>query len=103
MYFGLVFNGSCLLLVILCDCLLGSFLVAGRMAKVLFDSGSSFSYICKSFAAEMKDRPAHLAFHLNVMTPLGERSLAWKYLRSVNIALNGRDFKANLIIMGMQV
>ena len=79
-----------------------SFLVVGPMANVLFNLRSSFSYISKSFAAKMKDRPTHLTFHLNVVMPLGEHSLAWKYLWSVNIALGGRDFKANLIIMDMQ-
>ena len=72
------------------------------MAKVSFDSESSFSYIPESFAVEMKDRLARLAFHLNVVTPLGEHIIAWRYLRSVSIALNERDFKANLIIMDMQ-
>ena len=72
------------------------------MAKVLFDSGSSFSYISESFAAEMEDRQAKLAFHLNVVTPLGEHSLAWRYLQSVSMALNGKEFNDNLIIMDMQ-
>ena len=69
---------------------------------MLFDSGSSFSYISESFAAEMEDIPARLAFYLNVVTPLGEHSQAWKYLRSVGVVLNGREFDASLIIMNMQ-
>ena len=50
------------------------------MARVLFDSGSSFSFIFESFVAEIRDRPAKLAFHLNVVTSLGKHSLAWRYL-----------------------
>ena len=72
------------------------------MAKVSFDSGSSFSYISESLAVEMEDKPARLAFHLNVVMPLEEHSLAWRYLQSVSTALNGREFNARLIIMGMQ-
>ena len=72
------------------------------MAKLLFDLRSSFSYIFESFAVEMEDRPASLAFHLNVVTPLGEHSLAWRYLWFVSMALNGREFIASLIIMNMQ-
>ena len=50
--------------------ILGSFLVADRMARVLFDSGSSFSFTSESFAVEIGKRPARLAFHLDVVTPL---------------------------------
>ena len=86
----------------LCVSILGSFLVVDRMARVLFDSGSSFSFISESFVAEIGSRPAKLAFHLNVVTPLGELSLAWKYLLSVDIKLGNQDFKTGLIIMDMQ-
>ena len=71
------------------------------MAKVLFDSGSTFSFVSESFAAELDDVPAKLAFHLDVVTPLGEHSLAWSYLSSVDLELNGREFDASLILMGM--
>ena len=47
------------------------------MAKVLYDLGSTFSYIFESFAVEMEDRPAKLAFQLDVVTPLGEHNLAF--------------------------
>ena len=73
-----------------------------KMARVLFDSGSSFSFISESFAAEIGIKPARLAFHLDVVTPLGEHSLVWKYLRSVDVNLGEMDFKASLIIMNMQ-
>ena len=72
------------------------------MAKVLFDSGSTFSYVSESFAAEMEDRLAKLAFHLDVVMPLGEHSLAWRYLPSVNLELNGQEFDATLILMDMR-
>ena len=72
------------------------------MARVLFDSGSSFFFISESFAVEIGDRPVRLAFHLNVVTPLGEHSLVWRYLRSIGIKLGDRSFKASLIIMDMQ-
>ena len=42
----------------LCVPILGSFLVVDRIARVLFDSGSSFSFISKSFAVEIGSRPA---------------------------------------------
>ena len=45
--------------------------------------------------------PARLAFHLDVVTPLGEHSLAWRYLPSVDQELNGREFDASLILMGI--
>ena len=72
------------------------------MARELFDSRSSFSFIFESFAAEIGDRPAKLAFHLNMVTPLGEHSLAWRFLRSISIKLGDKDFKASLIITDMQ-
>ena len=71
------------------------------MAKVLFDLGSTFSYVSKSFAVEMEDRPAKMAFHLNLVTLLGEHSLAWRYLLFVNLALNAWEFDASLIIMDL--
>ena len=72
------------------------------MARVLFDSGSSFSFIFESFATEIGIKPAGLAFHLDVVTPLGEHSLVWKSLQSVDVKLGEMDFKAGLIIMDMQ-
>ena len=63
----------------------GSFLVADRMARVLFDSGSSFSFISKPFVAEIGIKPVRLAFQLDVVTPLGEHSLVWKYLWSIDV------------------
>ena len=69
---------------------------------VLFDSGSSFSFISKSFAAKIGIKPARVAFQLDVVTPLGEHSLVWKYLRLVDVKLGEMDFKASLIIMDMQ-
>ena len=72
------------------------------MARVLLESGSSFSFIFESFAVEIGSRPAKLAFHLNVVIPLGEHSLGWRYLRSVDIKLGNQDFKADLIIMDMK-
>ena len=80
----------------------GSFMVTDRMTKVLFDSGSSFSFISESFMAKNRDRPARLAFHLNVVTPLKEHSLTWRYLWSIGIRLGDKSFKASLIIMDMQ-
>ena len=58
----------------------GSFFVADRMARVLFDSGSSFSFISESFATEIAIKLASLAFQHDVVTPLGEHNLVWKYL-----------------------
>ena len=72
------------------------------MAKVLFDSGSSYSFISESFAAELGLRPARLAFHLDVVTPLGEHKLVWKFLRSIGVKLGEMDFEASLIVMGMR-
>ena len=76
--------------------------MADRMARVLFESGSSFSFISESFAAEIGIKPARLAFLLDVVSPLGEHNLVWKYLQSVAEKLGEMDFKASLIIMGMQ-
>ena len=59
--------------------------------------GALFSYYSfGSFAVEIGDRPVRLAFHLNVVTLLGENSLAWRYLWSVGIKLGDRSFKAQL-------
>ena len=67
------------------------------MVKVLFDLRSTFSFVSESFATELDDVPTRLAFHLDVVTPMGEHSLAWKYLPSVDLKLNGREFDVSLI------
>ena len=72
------------------------------MAKVLFDSGSSFSFISESFAAKIGIKPARLAFQLDVVTPLGEHSLVCKFLQSIDVKLGEMDFKAGLIVMDMR-
>ena len=87
---------------LLCMLSLGSFLVTDRMARVLFHSRSLISPISELFAVEIGNRSARLAFHLNVVTLLGERNLACKYLQSIGIVLGGMSFKASLILMDMQ-
>ena len=74
--------------VVACTLALGSYLVVGRMAKVLFELGSTFSFVSESFATKLDDVSARLAFHLDVVTPLGEHSLAWRYLLFVDLELN---------------
>jgi len=71
------------------------------MAKLLFDSGSSYSFISEEFAKGIKQQPARLGFQLQVITPLGEYNLAWRYLRSVNIDLGESRVTASLIILDM--
>ena len=71
------------------------------MVKVLFDSGSTFSFVFESFAVELDDMLARLVFLLDVVTPLDEHSLAWRYLLSVDLELNDREFNASLILIGM--
>ena len=101
-FFPLYYELFCLIGdVVGCALALGSYLVAGRMAKVLFDSGSTFSFVSKLFAAELDDVPAMLAFHLDGVTLQGKHSLVWRYLLSVDLELNGREFDASLILMGM--
>ena len=51
---------------------------------------------------EIGNKPVRLAFHLNVVTPLGKHILSWRYLQSVGIKLGDESFKASLIIMDMQ-
>ena len=87
---------------VVCSAIPGSFLVADNIARILFDTGSSFSFISESFAAEIGIKPTRLAFYLDVVTPLGEHNLVWKFFRSIGVKLREMDFEASLIVMDIR-
>ena len=94
------------MMIIVCSCgacfSLSSFLIADWITRVLFDSGSPFSFICESFTTKIGERSVRLAFHHNVMILSGEHSLTWKYLRLAGIILGGTSFKTSLIVINMR-
>lgn len=71
------------------------------MARVLFDSGSTYSFVSELFAKEIDLQPVQLGFQLQVVTPLKEHSLAWKYLSNVKMEISGESLTVELIILDM--
>ena len=76
-------------------------LVFGTPAHVLFDSGSSRSFVSSSFALHANRDLTLLKNKLIVTTPLGEQILRTSVFRGCEILVKGIVLKANLIPLEM--
>ena len=70
-------------------------------ATVLFDPGSTFSYVSIYFAPRLGMRSESLAEPVHVSTPIGEFLVVDQVLRSYLVTIQGCDTRANLIMLDM--
>ena len=79
--------------------MLGMFSVNSVLARVLFDSGASHSFVTEEFACTSKIQPTNLKHVMIVQIP-GSTTKARKNCKTIPIRINGIDFFANLIVLG---
>ena len=70
-------------------------------ARVLFDSGSSRSFVSSSFTLYANQELAPLKNKLVVITPLGEQILRTLVFKGYEVLVGGVVLKANLIPLEM--
>ncbi|XP_015165067.1 uncharacterized protein [Solanum tuberosum] len=75
--------------------------VCHRSASVLFDPGSTFSYVSTYFAAEFDMICDSMTVPIRVSTPVGEPLVVDRVYRSCLVSLAGYDTWVDLIILGM--
>jgi hypothetical protein len=81
------------------DVVYGMFLINSISASTLFDSGSSHSFITKSFV-EKHNLPKHpLKEMLYISSPGGDMKATHSCLH-VNLKIQGIDCSVNLVVLG---
>ena len=79
----------------------GTLLVCGIEAKILFDPGSTHSFLSPNFS-KLIDMPAReLEFVLTVSTPVGKQVVCRKHYPSCAINIGDVVLPANLILLEM--
>src|SRR3954471_15814328 len=81
------------------EVVLGMFSINSVRARVLFDSGASYSFVTEEFTCTSKIHPINLKNFMIVQIP-GSTTKARKICKAVPIRIHGIDFYANLIVLG---
>ncbi|XP_043710311.1 uncharacterized protein LOC122659244 [Telopea speciosissima] len=76
--------------------------VFGNPAFVLFDSGSTHSFILYSFSTKLKILLKTLQTDLSILTPSGEIMVSDMIFESCMVQLEGRDLRVDLYLLDMQ-
>ena len=79
----------------------GNLLVCDCMASVLFDPGSTFSYVSSAFATGLNLNCELLDMPIHVSTPVGESVIVEKVYRSCLVTFMGSNTHVDLIILEM--
>ena len=78
----------------------GTIRLSERIARVLFDSGASNSFISSSFATKINKKPEPLSFQLVVSTPVGTTLTTNVYYKGCEITIGEMKTQADLIKLG---
>jgi hypothetical protein len=70
-------------------------------ARVLFDPGSTHSFISCGFVRNVARSPEPLEYELSVSTPLGDTLMSNLVLKSCMFCIEGRELSADLVLLGM--
>ncbi|XP_049386266.1 uncharacterized protein LOC125850460 [Solanum stenotomum] len=81
--------------------IIGTLLVCDRMASILFDPGSTFSYVSSSFTTGLDLHCDLLDMSIRVSTPVGESVIVEKVYRSCLVIFVGGETYVDLIILEM--
>ncbi|WP_144028114.1 retroviral-like aspartic protease family protein, partial [Paenibacillus sp. 32352] len=81
--------------------IIGNLLVCDCMVSVLFDPGSTFSYVSSSFANGLNLPCELLDMPIRVSTPVGESVVVEKVYRSCLVNFVGRNTYVDLVILEM--
>ena len=83
------------------DSVIGIIIVFGEPARVLFDFGSSRSFVSSSFTLHANQELTPLKNKLVVTIPLGERILRTLIFKGCEVLVEGVVLKVNLIPLKM--
>ncbi|XP_015078162.1 uncharacterized protein LOC107021966 [Solanum pennellii] len=83
------------------DVISGTLFLCHQPATILFDPGSTFSYVSIYFAPRLGMRSESLAEPVHVLTPVGEFLVVDQVLRSCLVTIQGYDTRADLIMLDM--
>ena len=81
--------------------MLGTLVITNQHAQVLFDFGSTHSFIFHGFAQRLNMIPETLDFELSVDTPSRHVMCTDKVYKSCNVLVSGRELEANLVLLDM--
>ncbi|XP_070020604.1 uncharacterized protein [Nicotiana sylvestris] len=81
--------------------IIGIVLVYHRDASVLFDPGSTYSYVSSYFAPHLGVSRDSLRFPINVSTHMGDSLIVDRVYRSCVVALSGFETRADLLLLNM--
>ena len=79
----------------------GMLVITNQHAQVLFDFGSTHSFISHGLAWRLNMIPKSLDFELSVDTPYGHVMCTDKVCKSCNVLVFGRELEANLVLLDM--
>ncbi|KAL0544333.1 hypothetical protein IC582_019446 [Cucumis melo] len=79
----------------------GTLPVLGHYALVLFDSGSSHSFISSAFVSHARLEVEPLRYVLSVSTPSGECMLSKEKVKACQIEISGHVIEVTLIVLDM--
>jgi hypothetical protein len=79
----------------------GTLVITNQHAQVLFDSGSTHSFISHSFARRLNMIPKTLDFKLSIDTPSGHVLCTDKVYKSCDVLVSGRELEENLVLLDM--
>ena len=79
----------------------GNLFVCDCMDSVLFDPGSTFSYVFSSFATSLDLHCDFLDMPIRVSTPVGESVIVEKVYRSCLVTFVGSNTHVDLVILEM--
>ncbi|XP_015159293.1 uncharacterized protein [Solanum tuberosum] len=83
------------------DVIAGMLLLCHQPATVIFDLGSTFSYVSIYFVPRLGMRSESLAELIHVSTPVGESLVLDQVLRSCLMTIQGYDTRVDLILLDM--
>ena len=78
-----------------------TFIISNNLAKILFDLGSTHSYVSSSFVVKLNIAPASLYFILTINTLIGDSLETDVVFKACVMVLDRKEFFADLILLNM--
>ncbi|XP_059664032.1 uncharacterized protein LOC132309767 [Cornus florida] len=80
----------------------GTLTIYGSIGRVLFDSGSSYSFIALSFVNTLGLEPGHISNALSITTPLGSATTLDRICRACPVTIGELEYPIDLIVLRMR-
>ncbi|XP_059671067.1 uncharacterized protein LOC132316607 [Cornus florida] len=80
----------------------GTLTIYGSIARVLFDSGSSYSFIALSFVNTLGLETGHISNALSITTPLGSATTLDRICRACPVTIGELEYPIDLIVLRMR-